>query len=69
MLIRKNMFETDKNMLQAIDFLKESGEVLFKTTAYEIINISTDEQIRLFCQHFKINTNYIFGLDSKIYLK
>lgn len=34
------MLESDKNMLKAIDFLKESGTIPFKETAYEIINIS-----------------------------
>ncbi len=82
------MFESDKNMLRAIDFLKESGDIKFKITAYEVMDISAEniwkiknadklkqsnhftvEQIRLFCKHFKINSNYIFGLESNIYLK
>lgn len=83
------MLESDKNMLRAIDFLKESGEIPFKTTAYEVMNVHTAnvykikhpekfpkqtyhftaEQIRLFCNHFKINSNFIFGFEPNMYRK
>lgn len=83
------MLESDKNMIRAIDFLKESGVIPFKSAAYEVMNISNEnvwkiknpeklpkqkyhftvEQIRVFCNHFKINANFIFGLESKIYIK
>ena len=85
----KQMLESDKNMLKVIDFLKDSGEISFKTDAYEVMKISkqnvwkiknpdrfpkqayhfTAEQISLFCNHFKINANFIFGFESKIYRK
>lgn len=29
----------------------------------------TAEHIRLFCDHFNINSNYIFGLESDMYRK
>lgn len=34
------MLESDKNMLKAIDFLKDSGQISFRMEAYEVINIS-----------------------------
>ena len=83
------MLESDKNMLKAIDFLKESGVIPFKEAAYEVINISrqnlwkiknpdkfpkqkyhfTAEQIFIFCKHFSINVNYIFGFETNMYRK
>lgn len=83
------MFESDKNMLKVIDFLKEAGDIKFKTEAYEIMSVSTSnvykikhpekfpkqtyhftaEQIRLFCEQFNINSNYIFGFDKNMYRK
>lgn len=83
------MLESDKNMLKAIDFLKESGNIHFKLEAYEVMKISkqnawkiknpdkfpkqayhfTAEQISLFCKHFNINANYIFGFESNLYRK
>ncbi len=80
------MYETDKNMLNAIDMLKEFGDIRFKREAYEVMNIPestvqriknqekydqslhfTPEQIRVFCNHFGVNSNYIFGFESKFY--
>lgn len=81
--------ESDKNMLKAIDFLKESGNITFKESAYEVIGISrqnlwkiknpekntkqkyhfTAEQISIFCKHFNINANYIFGFETNMYRK
>jgi|GEM_PF-2730520 len=82
------MFITDKNMIKAIDILKESGEIPFKQVAYDILkweksrisklkNQSQDnykqayhfsaEDIRVFCEYFKINVNYIFGFEPNLY--
>lgn len=77
-------------MLQVIDYLKDSGEINFKTEAYTVMNLDTTrvykirfpekykskqghhfsaEHIRLFCDHFKINSNYIYGFEKVMYRK
>lgn len=82
------MFETDKNMIKAIDFLKESGNIDYKTEAYGVMGLDTSriyriqhpekfkqghhfsaEDIRVFCDHFKINSNFIFGFENVMYRK
>lgn len=80
------MFETDKNMIAAIDLLKSSGEISFKQVAYDVLKWEKSrisklknqenykqayhfsaEDIRIFCEYFKINVNYIFGFESNLY--
>lgn len=82
------MFETDKNMIAAIDHLKNSGEIPFKQVAYDVLKWEKSrisklknqekenykqsyhfsaEDIRVFCEYFKINVNYIFGFESNLY--
>ncbi|MPS65761.1 hypothetical protein [Chryseobacterium sp.] len=82
------MYLSDKNIIKAIDILKDSGVIPFKYIAFEVMGLNASrvykiehpekfkteyhfsaEQIRLFCEHFKINVNFIFGFESNMYRK
>lgn len=83
-----NMFETDKNMIKAIDLLKSSGEINFKQVAYDVIGWDKSrinklknqdkenykqsfhfsaEDIRVFCEYFKLNVNFIYGFETHLF--
>lgn len=54
------LIETD-----AIRVFKIKNKEKYKYQSFHF----TAENIRLLCHHFKINANYIFGLENNMYLK
>lgn len=74
---------TDAKVLQLATYLKDTGRIRFAQELWDVMGILkqnirpiktgiahfTTEQVRLACDHFNINANWIMNMEDNIYRK
>lgn len=84
-MVSESLVTPEDRIVHFIEFLKESGRVRFKNEVFEKIGISrqhyiliktsdstkrfTTDHIKSLCKHYRINANWIFGVEEEMFRK